>query len=239
MDFLDVQNLGGDKINTPTDRTKEQKEIGIFWAYDGVIGLCAPPRLYNQIARVVAEQKGNSLVENARLFALVNIAMSDAGVCCWDAKYYYNFWRPIIGIRNADLDGNEDTQQEADWTPLGAPASNESNGGKNFTPPFPAYPSGHATFGGAFFQVMRRYYGTDDIAFAFNSDEWKPKTTDNEGKPRRKVIRSFNNFTEAEAENARSRIYLGIHWQFDADEGIDNGNKIGDHVFDNFLQPLP
>src|SRR5690606_5093058 len=130
---------------TPTSRTKEETEIGLFWGYDGSNGIGVPPVMYNQTTQTIAKQEHNSTVENARLFALVNIALADAGIAAWDSKYYHNLWRPIVAIRNADLDGHEDTQRIADWTPLGAPASNVS--GKNFTPPFPAYPSGHATFG--------------------------------------------------------------------------------------------
>jgi hypothetical protein len=238
MAFLDVASLGGDGDGTPTDRDEEQTEIGIFWAYDGTKKLGTPPRLYNQIARVVCKQEEGTLLENARLFALINMAMSDAGVACWDSKYFYNFWRPIVAIRNADIDGNDETEQEADWTPLGAPASNQSNGGLNFTPPFPAYPSGHATFGAALFRTLELFYGADDIPFDFHSDEFRVHTTDNLGNPRPSVVRSFDSFSQAMVENGRSRIYLGIHWQFDADEGIDQGVKIADELFDNFLQPV-
>ena len=233
--FEDVMLLGGDGIVTPTLRTQEQTEIGLFWAYDGSKGIGVPPVLYNQIVRALAKQERNTLVENARLFALVNIAMGDAGIACWDSKYFYDFWRPIIGIRDADTDGNDDTTRIADWTPLCAPASNQS--GNNFTPPFPSYPSGHATFGGALFRVLANFYGTDDIAFQFKSDEMSGRTTDNLGDHRFTIVRRFDRFSDAMRENARSRIYLGIHWQFDADEGINMGMKIADNVFDNLLQP--
>jgi hypothetical protein len=233
--FNDVLMLGGDGINTPTLRTQEETEIGLFWAYDGSKGLGVPPVLYNQITRTLARQQHNTLVQNARLLALVNIAMGDAGIACWDSKYYYNLWRPIIGIREADLDGNDDTTRVADWTPLCAPASNQS--GNNFTPPFPSYPSGHATFGGALFRVLANFYQADDIAFQFRSDEMSGRTTDNLGNHRFTVVRRFDRFSDAMRENARSRIYLGIHWQFDADEGINQGMKIADHVFDNLLLP--
>jgi hypothetical protein len=240
--FNEVKELGGDGIVTPTARTAEQTEIGIYWAYDGSRGIGTPPRLYNQIVRTIAAQRNTTEVENARLFALVNIAMADAGITCWETKYHYRFWRPILGIREADEgtgptgrgDGNPDTQGDPDWTPLGAPGT---NGGRNFTPPFPAYPSGHATFGAAMFRVLVDYYGTDDIAFDFVSDELNGTTTDSQGTVRPRVVRHFDSLSQAALENAESRIYLGIHWQFDATAGIATGTSVGDYVFDHVLRP--
>jgi hypothetical protein len=234
--FVDVLTLGGDGINTPTLRTAEETEIGLFWAYDGSQGIGVPPVLYNQIVRELAEQEHNSLIENARLFALANIAMGDAGIAAWDSKYYYNFWRPVVAIRNADLDGNNDTERFANWTPLGAPASNQS--GNNFTPPFPAYPSGHATFGAAMFRTLQNFYGTDQISYRLKSDELNGETTDSQGTHRRAVVRRFHSFSAGAYENGRSRIYLGIHWQFDADAGIDQGVTIADFVFMELLKPI-
>ena len=186
--YDEVKRLGGDGFNTPTERTEEQTFIGTFWAYDGTPTLCAPPRLYNQIAMTIANQMGTtSVIDLARLLALVNVSMADAGIASWESKYYYQFWRPITGIRESDAgtgptgrgDGNPATLGDRDFNPLGAPASNLH--GPNFTPPFPAYPSGHATFGGALFQTLRNFYGTDDIAFTFVSDEYNGQTNDNNG----------------------------------------------------------
>jgi hypothetical protein len=243
--FNQVKNLGADGVNSPTTRTDEQTEIGLFWAYDGVQDLGTPPRLYNQIARVIAQQESNSEVTNARLFALINVAMHDAGVASWTTKYVENFWRPITAIREADPgtgpsglgDGNPDTIGDPNWTPLGAPASNQS--GTNFTPPFPAYTSGHATFGGAVFGILRNFYGTDNIAFSFMSDEMNGVTTDWAGNVRSPAPRSFTSFSQAARENADSRIYLGIHWQFDADQGIIQGTNVADWVFTHFATHRP
>jgi membrane-associated phospholipid phosphatase len=244
--FDEVKALGGDGVVTPTVRSAEQTEIGIYWAYDGRPSLCAPPRLYNQIAVRIAEDRGTvaSAVRLARLLALINVAMADAGIAVWDSKYHYNLWRPITGIREADEgtgpsglgDGNPDTEGDLGFSPLGAPASNGA--GPNFTPPFPAYPSGHAGFGGALFQVLRRFYGTDAIRFDFVSDELNGETTDNTGQPRPRVSRHFESLSEAEEENGQSRIYLGIHWSFDKTAGIAMGNQVGDRVFDRLFRPL-
>ena len=237
--FNEVKQLGGDGIVTPTIRTAEQTEIGIYWAYDGTPSLCAPPRLYNQIAVQIADQMGSDVVELARLLALVNVAMADAGIAIWESKYHYEYWRPVTGIREADAgtgpsgqgDRNPATLGDPTYSPLGAPASNLD--GMNFTPPFPAYPSGHAGFGGALFQVLRRFYGTDNIAFTFVSDEFNGVTLDNEGNVRPLLPRSFSSLSEAEEENGQSRIYLGIHWAFDKTEGIAQGRSVADYVFEH------
>jgi hypothetical protein len=242
--YQEVKRLGGDGIITPTERTPEQTDIGIFWAYDGTPSLCAPPRLYNQITVQIADQMGTDPVELARLLALVNIAMADATLSCWESKYYYDIWRPITGIRESDPgtgptgagDDNSETAGDPTWSPLGAPASNLN--GPNFTPPFPAYPSGHATMGGALFQTLRRFYGTDDIQFTFVSDEFNGITKDNLSHVRPLAPRSFDALSQAEEENGQSRIYLGIHWSFDKTEGIAMGRRVADYVFDTAFLPI-
>jgi hypothetical protein len=233
--YNEVLAVGSDGISAPTERTEEQTIIGIYWGYDGRPGLGTPPRLYNQIVRQVASQEGNTVAENARLFALVNIAMADAGVASWNTKYHDAFWRPVMAVRSADDDGNDATIADADWTPLGAPASNPRPGETNFTPPFPAYTSGHATFGAAALEILERFYGRDDISFSFISDEFNGVTIGADGHVRPVVERTFGSFTQAKIENAQSRIYLGIHWRFDADEGIRQGDAVANFVFDHLL----
>jgi hypothetical protein len=242
--YNEVKNLGGDGINTPTERTPEQTFIGTFWGYDGTPSLCAPPRLYNQITVQIADRTKLQPVEFARLLALVNVAMAEAAMTAWESKYSHDFWRPITGIRESDPgtgptglgDGNPDTVGDIHFHPLGAPASNLQ--GPNFTPPFPAYPSGHATFGGAIFQILRRFYGTDNIGFTFVSDEFNGVTRDNGGNIRPYMPRSFSNLSQAEEENGQSRIYLGIHWSFDKTQGIAQGRLVADYVFDHAFTPL-
>ncbi len=235
--FDEVKRLGGDGITTPTERVLDQTKAGIFWAYDGTPSLCAPPRLYNQLAITIADQRRTPASELARLLALVNVAMADAGIAIWESKYHYALWRPVTGIREADEgtgptgagDGNAATAGDPLFVPLGAPASNLL--GPNFTPPFPAYPSGHAGFGGALFQTLRNFYGTDRIAFTFVSDEYNGVTRDNAGNVRPLVPRSFRSLSEAEEENGQSRIYLGIHWSYDKTEGIAQGRRVADWVY--------
>jgi hypothetical protein len=243
--YNEVKALGGDGVITPTARTAEQTEIAIFWGYDGTPGLGTPPRLYNQATRVIAQQKHNTEVENARLFALVNLALADAGIASWDTKYLENFWRPINAIRESDPgtgptglgDGNPSTVGDPTWTPLGAP--NDNGGGTNFTPPFPAYTSGHATFGAAAFTAIRRFYGTDNISFTLGSDEFNGITVDQNGQVRPVVTRHYSSLSQAIEENGISRIYLGIHWRFDMTAGIAQGTAIGNYVADHFGQRRP
>jgi hypothetical protein len=236
--YNEVKRLGGDRINTPTVRTPDQTIAGIYWAYDGTPRLSAPPRLYNQIAVKIANDRGtgrNDPINLARLLALIHTAMADSGIACWESKYLYKFWRPVGGIREGNRDGNLNTIVDPTFSPLGAPASN-TNPGVNFTPPFPAYASGHATFGGAVFQTLRRFYGTDNIRFTFVSDEFNGITTDNLGMIRPRIPRTFPNLSSAEEENGQSRIYLGIHWEFDKVEGIRQGRRIADYVLANAFQ---
>ena len=240
--YAEVLRLGGDGRATPTERTLDQTRAGIYWAYDGTPSLCAPPRLYNQVAVRIATARGTAGVHLARLLALVNVGMADAALAAWESKYHYEFWRPVTGIREADPgtgpsgvgDGNPATVADTAFMPLGAPASNLA--GPNFTPPFPAYPSGHAVFGGALFQTLRRQYGTDAIAFDFVSDEYDGRTRDADGSVRPVLTRSFASLSEAEEENGQSRIYLGIHWAFDKTAGIEQGRRIADYVWERLLR---
>ena len=241
--YNEVKSLGGDGVQTPTTRTAEQTDIGTFWAYDGTPGLGTPPRLYNQIAQVIATNQHNTLAQNARLFALANIAMADAGIAGWETKYVFNLWRPIRGIRqvgpagqNLD-DGNPATTADKGWTALGAPATNCPPGKTGFTPPFPAYVSGHATFGAALFQTITRFYGRDDIPFTFTSDELNGASKNPDGTTRKLAPRSFTSLGQAAFENAQSRIYLGIHWSFDRDQGIKQGEAVADYIANRIMVP--
>jgi hypothetical protein len=154
----------------------------------------------------------------------------------WEVKYAYDFWRPVTAIREASPgtgptgvgDGNPNTRGDPAWTPLGAPASNLV--GPDFTPPFPAYTSGHAGFCGATFHMLRRLYG-DRLPFTFVSDEFNGITRDNDGRVRPRLPRSYANLTQAEEEAGQSRIYLGVHWQFDKTVGQTLSHQVADYVF--------
>src|SRR2546430_1252410 len=143
--YNEAKSVGGDGMHTTTMRTPEQTFIGIFWAYDGTPSLCAPPRFYNQIIVHIADQMHLGTVDLARLLALANTAMADAGMSIWESKYYYDFWRPVGAIRDSDFgtgstllgDGNALNTGDLTFTTMGAPASNFQ--GTHFTPPYYSY----------------------------------------------------------------------------------------------------
>jgi PAP2 superfamily len=144
-DYEEVKELGAAVGST---RTEEQSEIAQFWA-DGA-GTETPPGHWNSIAQTIAAARANTLEENARLFALLNIALSDAAICAWDAKYTFHFWRPVTAIAFAE--------PELNWMSF------------IVTPPFPEYVSGHSTFSGAAATVLPLFYGTEDLPFTTGSD---------------------------------------------------------------------
>jgi hypothetical protein len=144
-DYNEVKELGAAVGST---RTEEQTLIALFWA-DGA-GTETPPGHWNSIAEIIADVRGNSLEQNARLFALLNIAMADAAICAWDAKHAFHFWRPVTAINFAEPSLN--------WTSFIT------------TPPFPDYVSGHSTFSGAAATVLELFYSTEELSFTIGSD---------------------------------------------------------------------
>ena len=253
----DTNRTGWDRTKPDFEAANTETFKGKFWAYDGTPYLCAPPRLYNMIASSLAyrERKITDSVDYARYLALINLALADAGIAAWEEKYYWLYPRPVTGIRNAtNLNLPFTNAKDTVWTPLGAQVTNTMT--QNFTPNFPSYPSGHAVFGGAVFQVLRRINdvtgrhdpehapapGNDDTpptVFQFLSDEYDGLNVDpGTGLVRPRRQQDFTSLAQAEWENGRSRVYLGIHWQFDAVAGIHEGNQVGDYVFDHALQPL-
>lgn len=208
--YNEVKEIGS--LNSLT-RTPEQTDIARLWAAGG--GTVTPPGQWNKIAQVLGASQGNTLEENARMFALLNIATADAAVCSWDMKVHYDFWRPVTGIRAGDTDGNPDTAGDADWTPLLA------------TPNFQAYTSGHSTFSGAASSVLAQFFGTDALSFSLTADDVP-------------ITRNFTSLSAAADEAGMSRIYGGIHWMFDNTAGLSSGRALGGHVFENFLAvPTP
>jgi hypothetical protein len=205
--FQQVKALGGvdSKVRTP-----EQTEIARFWE-DGV-GTVTPPGHWNRIAQDVAVRRGQSLAENARMFAMLNVALADAAVSCWDSKFHFDLWRPITAIREADRLKNAAFVADPKWTPLLA------------TPPFPSYTSGHSTFSSAGATVLGIVVGDDRFRFSTTSDDLPG------------VTRSFERFSEAAKEAGMSRIYGGIHWDFDNRDGLISGEGVARHVAQNYFK---
>lgn len=175
--------------------------------------------------RAVTLRRATNLLETARAFALLNVAIADAGIASWDAKYAYELWRPIDAIRQADEDTNALTASDSDWMPLLK------------TPPFSAYTSGHSTFSGAASAVLAALFG-DQTSFSSRSDahsapEQRPLA------PSQIVTRHFDSFSQAAEEAGISRIYGGIHFQFDNTAGIALGKQVGEAVLSRILQPVP
>ena len=236
-------------VPVATLRTTDETMVGVFWGYDGAMNLGTPPRLYNQILRELAASfvPALNVGQQARMFALANAAMGDAGILAWREKYKHNFWRPVVGIREHDASlgwppgtspGAVGALSDTNWLPFGAPKSNVL--ADNFTPPFPAYPSGHATFGAAAFGVVRHYLerlstgqigafranGPDNFfTGGFVSDECNGQTTDGRGVVRPRHVRAFpGGLWQMIIENGRSRVFLGVHWVFDA-FAVDNAGN--------------
>jgi hypothetical protein len=253
QDFEEVRDLGARERGA---RTAEQSVIGVYWGYDGAQGIGVPPRLYNQIVRKIAAGLPMGLPKTAELFAEINVAMADAGIDAWHHKYVQKLWRPVVGIRaEAAPDG------DPLWAPYGAPQTNKANAHPT-TPGFPAYPSGHATFGAALFQVLRLRSAAGALpitvqnvldaatvagpvageSFTFVSDELDGRAVDPDGSVRQRLEREIPSYARAIWENAVSRVYLGVHWRFDgmprnaADDigGVPLGLKVGKKVHDYF-----
>jgi hypothetical protein len=205
--YNEVKALGA---ATNSTRTPDQSQIAQFWA-DGA-GTETPPGHWNSIAQDVGTALGNTMEENARLFALINLAMADAAICAWDAKYHYHNWRPVTAIRAGDTDGNDATAPDPAWSSY------------IVTPPFPDYVSGHSTFSGAAATVLAIFYGTDDISFTTGSD-FLPGVT-----------RSFTRFSAAAEEAMNSRLYGGIHYRFANEDGMVAGQSIGEWASTHYLQ---
>jgi hypothetical protein len=215
--YNEVKDLGD--IASPV-RTADQTEIAFFWE-DGA-GTATPPGHWMTIAQQLADRFRNKLTENARLFALLAIAQADAAIVAWDCKYHYDHVRPYTAITlEAGRDGNPETMRDRTWFNL-LP-----------TPPFPTYTSGHSTFSSSSARILAHFFGTDEIAFsapAPDPQRWPEALTG--------VVRSWSSLSEAAEEAGQSRIYGGIHWQYDNTQALASGRALADHVFESFLQPL-
>lgn len=212
-DWQIVRDLGG---TVSALRTPDQEQIAEFWN-DFPGNTAAPPGKWNLIAGILADQQGNTLIENTRMFALLNLAMADAGIVCWDTKFTYDLWRPEDAIHLADQDGNPATTADPGWVPLWS------------SPNFPEYTSGHSTFSGAAAETLRQFFGTDDISFS----------TPAGGDVLPGVERSFSSLSEAAEEAGMSRIYGGIHFPSANVYGLSCGEHVAGFVYENVAQPVP
>jgi hypothetical protein len=215
-DLAEVKALGGDGIGTPSARTADQTEIALFWVESS-------PLQWNRIARKTSDTQGLDTWERARLHALLNMAMADGYVASFAAKYHYNFWRPVTAIHEGANDGNPRTGADPAWTPLRP------------TPPIPDHDSAHAVQGASAAEVMRRVYGTEEVAFGTCSLSLDPGQTCDDAQP---TLRHFGQLSQAARENAMSRIYVGFHFRRAAETGLTHGRDIGRHTVRTQLGPV-
>jgi hypothetical protein len=205
-DYNEVKRVGA--LNAPlTDRTQEQSDIARFWPGGGAN--------WNAVIRVIVADRG--LVGDwqlARLFALNAMAGADASISVFDTKFTYNFWRPVTAIRYSGDDGNPATTPDPTWLSY------------QNTPPYPDYTCGLTTAAGAATEVLRRYFGTDDIGYTFTT----PAPTS--------ITRTFTSLSQASAEAVDARVFGGMHFRTGCVHGVRHGEQVGRFVFQHELRPV-
>jgi hypothetical protein len=204
-DFNEVKVLGA---KNSARRTEEQSRVAKFWEY-------SLPQVYYGVVRSVADQPGRDVVRNAKLYAAVAQAMDDALISVFDAKYHYNFWRPVTAIRNADADSNAATDREAGWAPFVD------------APMHPEFPSGHAILAGAVGAVIKADVGSGPLPVLATTSPTA-----------RGFARRWNSVEDFVQEVGDSRIYAGIHYRSAIDAGAESGRKIGELAAARHLQPV-
>jgi PAP2 superfamily len=202
-DFDEVKRFGS---ATSTVRTPDQTDAALFWQANGAA-------LFNAIFRQLAGTQELDIAEAARMFAMTNMAGADGAIGCWKDKYYWNFWRPITAIHQADDDGNPATLADQTWTPLFT------------TPPFPEHPSGHTCISGAVVETLQDFFGTDKIAFSTSSSFMGQRT------------RSFERFSAAIKEIIDARVWAGIHFRTADVQGAVLGKKVARYLREHYFRP--
>jgi hypothetical protein len=204
-DYNETKDYGS---KTSTKRTPQQTETARFWLMVG-------PQAYHPIARQIVKAKQMSVSDSARFMTLVSLGLNDALIAVFDAKYHYNFWRPITSIRNGDIDDNPATEREATWQPI------------DNTPMHPEYPCAHCILSGSVAGVVKTAFGSEDISEAAMTSSTA-----------RGVTHRWTNMKAFTDEVANARIWAGFHYRFSTRVGTDMGNRIGEHVVKSVLQPV-
>ena len=203
-DYNELKDYGG---KTSAKRSAQQTETARFWLMVG-----APA--YHPIPRQLVVAKQMSIIDSARFMALFAVALSDSYIAVFDAKYQYEFWRPITAIRNGDIDGNPAIELEATWQPI------------DNTPLHPEYPCAHCINSGAAVAVIESVLGSADIPEVSMTSSTAPG-----------VIHHWTNLGVFADEVANARIWAGFHYRFSTRVGTDMGRKIGEYVVKNVMQP--
>jgi hypothetical protein len=204
-DYNQIKDLGG---KHSTLRTAEQTDIARFWI---VVG----PAAWNPVVQQLAAMPGRGLLQNARLFALVAMATADAYIAVFDAKYTFNFWRPITAIRNGDLDGNDATHVDPDWEPLVD------------TPLHPEYPCAHCITSAAVGAILDAEFGAGPFPVVTMTSPTAPG-----------VVRRWSSSKQYVDEVAAARTYGGIHYRTSNAVGQAMGRKIGELAVNKYLNPI-
>ena len=212
-DFDEVKEIGS---LTSTTRTADQTTAAIFWQFP-------PIALWNRVARELSApgRFGLDTADQARLYAMINLAAADGAIACWNDKYYWSFWRPRAAIREADTDGNPRTIADPNWESLFHPSMGAGLG----TPPFPDHPSGHGCVSGATVYAFREFFGTDKVEFDVNSGRFP-------GQPRH-----FDRFSQTLDEIIDARVWGGIHFRTADVEGVAIGKKVAHWLRQNYFEP--
>jgi PAP2 superfamily len=206
--YNEVKTVGSASANS-MERPQDRANVVLYYAAS------TPAQVFNQAAREVSAQEGwHSLSENARAFALINMALSDGAVTTFLNKYHYNFWRPETAIHAGDTDDNRKTDPDPNWVPF------------IVTPCFPSYPSAHGTLSGAAAEVMRRLYG--DAGHAI--------TLSNPAVPT--IVLHYGSFRQITDDISDARVYGGIHFRTDQDAGARLGRAVGTVVYEINLRAV-
>jgi len=204
-DFNEVKALGS--VNSAV-RTPDQTHMAIFWQSAG-----GPALLWNGVARNLVAQNAVDMVDSALLFAMMNLSGADSAINGWNDKYYWDSWRPWTAIREADQDGNPDTEPDPSWTPL-------------LTAPYPEHPSGHLSLDGAHLEVLQMFFGTDKIGFDVKSSQFGGEA------------RHFNRFSDALKQIIDARIWAGLHFRTADIQAQILGRKVADYMAKHYFQPV-
>jgi hypothetical protein len=203
--YDDVKQAGSANSSS---RAPDRADVARFYAATDADGI------YYPAARQLAAEQGTSLSENARIFALLAMAVWDGAVACFESKYHYNVWRPVTAIREGGTDGNRKTDPDPAWAPF------------VFTPPFPSYPSGHASFGGAARAVLEHEFGDDGHSI----------TLTNPALP--EVVLHYTSFKAITDDIDDGRVFGGVHYRFDQEAGARQGKRVGEYILRHELRPV-
>jgi hypothetical protein len=204
-DYNEIKEFGE---KNSTKRSARQTEDARFW-------ISVNPGMSHQLERQIVIGKNMDILDSAHFMALASMAEADAGIALFDAKYKYEFWRPITAIRNGDIDGNPATERNATWQPI------------DVTPMHPEYPCAHCIINSAVAAVVKAVLGTDEIPEVVLTSPFVPGVTHR--------FTSLRAYTD---EIAGARIYAGFHYRFSTIVGTEMGQKIGDWVVKSVIQPV-